>query len=132
MMEKTKINSTHSARNAVVYVRQSTPGQLERNRESTDRQYKLVERALELGWRRHQIIVIDEDLGRTGSGAVERSGFERMTSDVALGRIGIILGLEASRLARNNSDWYRLLDASNPRMMPIRPKATSDVILSNP
>lgn len=110
MMEKTKINSTHSARNAIVYVRQSTPGQLERNRESTDRQYKLVERALELGWRRDQIIVIDEDLGRTGSGAVERSGFEKMASDVALGRIGIILGLEVSRLARNNSDWYRLLD----------------------
>ena len=110
MIDKTKLNSTHSARNAIVYVRQSTPGQLERNRESTDRQYKLVERALELGWRRDQIVVIDEDLGRTGSGAVERSGFERMASDVALGRIGIILGLEVSRLARNNSDWYRLLD----------------------
>lgn len=93
-----------------MYVRQSTPGQLERNRESTDRQYKLVERATELGWRREQIIVIDEDLGCTGSGAIERSGFERIASDVALGRIGIILGLEVSRLARNNSDWYRLLD----------------------
>lgn len=109
-MERTKIKSTHSARKAIIYVRQSTPGQLERNRESTDRQYRLVERALELGWRRELIVVIDEDLGCTGSGAIERSGFERMASDVALGRIGIILGLEVSRLARNNSDWYRLLD----------------------
>jgi DNA invertase Pin-like site-specific DNA recombinase/predicted DNA-binding transcriptional regulator AlpA len=70
----------------------------------------LAERAVELGWRRDQVIVIDEDLGRTGSGAVERPGFDRMASDVALGRVGIILGLDASRLARNGSDWYRLID----------------------
>lgn len=110
MIENAKIKPTHLARNSVIYVRQSTAHQLEHNRESTDRQYRLVERALELGWRRDQIVVIDQDLGCTGSGAIERSGFEKMASDVALGRTGIIFGLEVSRLARNNSDWYRLLD----------------------
>lgn len=110
MTDKTKITTTHLARQALVYVRQSTTTQLERNQESTDRQYRLAERALDLGWAREQIIVIDEDLGRTGSGVVERSGFEKMASEVALGRVGIIFGLEVSRLARNNADWYRLLD----------------------
>lgn len=110
MTENIKIQPTHLARIALVYVRQSTATQLERNTESTQRQYKLVERAIELGWSREQIVVIDEDLGCTGSGLVERSGFEKMASEVALGRVGIILGLEVSRLARNNSDWYRLLD----------------------
>ncbi len=109
-MERNKIKPTHLARNSVIYVRQSTATQLERNRESTDRQYRLAERAVDLGWRRDQVIVIDEDLGCTGSGAIERPGFNRMASDVALGRIGIIFGLEASRLARNSSDWYRLID----------------------
>ena len=109
-MEKTKITATHLTRNSVIYVRQSTMAQIERNRESTDRQYQLIDRAQELGWSRDQIIVIDEDLGCTGSGAVERSGFERMASEVALGRVGIIFGLEVSRLARNNSDWYRLIE----------------------
>jgi DNA invertase Pin-like site-specific DNA recombinase len=112
MSDKTKITATHLARKALVYVRQSTATQLERNQESTDRQYRLSERALELGWAREQIIVIDEDLGRTGSGIVERSGFDKMASEVALGRVGIIFGLEVSRLARNNADWYRLLDLS--------------------
>lgn len=110
MSENAKIKPTHLARTALVYVRQSTATQLERNPESTDRQYRLVDRALELGWTREQIAVIDEDLGRTGSGTVERTGFEKMASEVALGRVGIILGLEVSRLARNNADWYRLLD----------------------
>jgi DNA invertase Pin-like site-specific DNA recombinase len=110
MTDKTKVTPTHLARTALVYVRQSTATQLERNKESTDRQYRLAERALELGWTRDQIVVIDEDLGRTGSGLVERSGFEKMTSAVALGHVGIVFGLEVSRLARNNADWYRLLD----------------------
>ena len=110
MIEKTKINATHLTRNSVIYIRQSTMAQIEKNRESTDRQYQLIERAQELGWRQDQIIVIDEDLGCTGSGAVQRSGFEKMASEVALGRVGIILGLEVSRLARNNSDWYRLIE----------------------
>jgi DNA invertase Pin-like site-specific DNA recombinase len=110
MSDNNKIQPTHLARLALVYVRQSTTSQLERNQESTDRQYKLVERAIELGWSRDQITIIDEDLGCTGSGLVERIGFEKMASEVALGRVGIILGLEVSRLARNNADWYRLLD----------------------
>jgi DNA invertase Pin-like site-specific DNA recombinase len=100
----------HLRRLAVIYVRQSTPSQLERNRESTDRQYALVERAVALGWAREQVVVIDEDLGVSGSGTVERGGFARLTAEVALGHVGIVVGLEVSRLARNNADWYRLLD----------------------
>jgi DNA invertase Pin-like site-specific DNA recombinase len=100
----------HLRRQAIVYVRQSTASQLERNRESTDRQYALVERAIELGWARESVAVIDEDLGLSGSGTAARGGFARLTADVALGHVGIVLGLEVSRLARNNADWYRLLD----------------------
>jgi DNA invertase Pin-like site-specific DNA recombinase len=110
MTEGTKVSSTHLARYAFVYVRQSTTSQVEHNRESTDRQYRLVERAIALGWRRDQINIIDKDLGISGSGLEERSGFAHMTAEVALGRVGIVLGLEVSRLARNNADWYRLLD----------------------
>jgi DNA invertase Pin-like site-specific DNA recombinase len=100
----------HLRRGAVVYVRQSSAAQLERNRESTDRQYALVERAVALGWSREQVVVIDDDLGVTGSGMADRSGFARLTAEVALGHVGIVVGLEVSRLARNNADWYRLLD----------------------
>ena len=105
-----KIGPAHLGRAAVVYVRQSTPGQTERNVESTDRQYALVERAVELGWSRRAVEVIDEDLGVSGAAGSARSGFARLTADVALGRVGIVLGLEVSRLARSNADWYRLLD----------------------
>ena len=105
-----KIRPAHLGRAAVVYVRQSTPGQTERNLESTDRQYALVERAVELGWTRPAVEVIDEDLGISGSQGTPRSGFARLTADVALGRVGIVFGLEVSRLARSNADWYRLLD----------------------
>jgi DNA invertase Pin-like site-specific DNA recombinase len=86
------------------------PGQTERNVESTDRQYALVERAVDLGWPRRGVEVIDEDLGVSGSAGTARTGFARLTADVALGRVGIIFGLEVSRLARSNADWYRLLD----------------------
>jgi DNA invertase Pin-like site-specific DNA recombinase len=110
MSESTKISSTHLARCAFVYVRQSSSAQVEHNRESTDRQYRLVDRAIALGWRRDQVSIIDKDLGISGSGLAERSGFAHMTAEVALGRVGIVLGLEVSRLARNNADWYRLLD----------------------
>ncbi len=105
-----KVRPVHLGRAAVVYVRQSTPGQTERNLESTDRQYALVERAVELGWSRRAVEVIDEDLGISGSAGTPRSGFARLTADIALGRVGIVLGLEVSRLARSNADWYRLLD----------------------
>lgn len=110
MTDNTKIKSAHLQRTAVVYVRQSTTTQLERNPESTDRQYKLVDRALTLGWTRPRIVVIDEDLGRSASGKIDRSGFDRLAAEVALSHVGIVLGLEVSRLARNNADWYRLLD----------------------
>ncbi len=110
MTDRSKITPAHLRRSAVVYVRQSTQSQLERNRESTARQYALVERAADLGWSREQIVLIDEDLGVSGSGVAERTGFARLAAEVALGRVGIILGLEVSRLARNNADWYRLLD----------------------
>ena len=110
MSDLTKINSTQLSRLAYVYLRQSSAAQVEHNRESTARQYALVAKAVELGWPAQQVLVIDEDLGVSGSGIVERSGFARLTADVALGHVGIVLGLEVSRLARNNADWYRLLD----------------------
>jgi len=110
MSEPSKVKPTHTRRTAVVYIRQSSPHQVENNRESTARQYALAERACELGWTREQITVIDEDLGISGSSAINRSGFARMTAEVALRHVGIVLGLEVSRLARNNADWYRLLD----------------------
>jgi len=105
-----KITSRHVARAACVYVRQSTATQVERNRESTTRQYQLVDRAVELGWRRDHVRVIDEDLGVSGAGTARREGFELMASEVALGRVGLILAIEVSRVARNNAEWYRLLD----------------------
>jgi DNA invertase Pin-like site-specific DNA recombinase len=110
MSDIQKINSSHLARVAVVYLRQSSCAQVEHNRESTDRQYALAHKASELGWPADRVVVIDEDLGLTGSGAVARSGFARLTAEVALGHVGLVLGLEVSRLARNNADWYRLID----------------------
>ena len=110
MTDLSKIQPLHRQRTAYVYIRQSTPHQLEHHRESTARQYALVQRARELGWASEQIQVIDEDLGVSGSGDAERSGFARLTAQVALGQVGLVLGLEVSRLARNNADWYRLLD----------------------
>lgn len=110
MNELSKITAEHLRRCAIVYARQSSTTQVEHNRESTARQYELAERAARLGWRRDQVKVIDEDLGISGSGLSERTGFARMTAEVGLGQVGIVLGLEVSRLARNNADWYRLLD----------------------
>jgi len=110
MTEQSKIQLRHTARIAFVYIRQSTPGQVEHHRESAARQYDLTRRAQELGWTKEKILIIDEDLGLSGATGTERSGFARLATEVALGRVGIVLGLEASRLARNNSDWYRLLD----------------------
>ncbi len=97
-------------RTAVIYIRQSSPGQVARNTESRELQYELVERAVLLGWHRDQIVVIDEDLGLTGSEATNRSGFQRLVADVALGRVGVVVGIEVSRLARRNADWYNLMD----------------------
>jgi DNA invertase Pin-like site-specific DNA recombinase len=110
MSDNSKITATHLRRLALVYVRQSTTAQVEYNRESTERQYQLAERAAQLGWQREQIKILDQDLGISGSGLTERAGFTHMTAEVALGHVGLVLGLEVSRLARNNADWYRLLD----------------------
>src|ERR1700746_3416608 len=109
-MTTTQIQSTHCERLAFVYVRQSTPWQVIENRESTERQYHLRERAIDLGWPPSRVEVIDEDQGRSGSTAIHRTGFQRLTTEVSLGKVGIVLMLEASRLARNNSDWYRLME----------------------
>jgi DNA invertase Pin-like site-specific DNA recombinase len=110
MSEHSKITASHRSRVAAIYVRQSTLAQLERNVESTARQYDLVERALALGWPRGQVRVIDADLGVSGSVLGQRAGFESLVADVALGQVGIVFALEVSRLARDNSAWYRLLD----------------------
>jgi DNA invertase Pin-like site-specific DNA recombinase len=108
--ESGKITASHRSRAAVIYVRQSTLVQVERNTESTMRQYDLVNRARQLGWPREAIRVIDADLGISGSVTGQRDGFEGMVAEVALGQVGIILALEVSRLARDNAAWYRLLD----------------------
>jgi DNA invertase Pin-like site-specific DNA recombinase len=105
-----KITASHRARDAYVYVRQSTLLQARVHTESLARQYDLRQRATALGWPAHQVVVIDEDLGRSGASAAGRTGFSELVADVGLGRAGIILALEVSRLARSNADWYQLLD----------------------
>jgi excisionase family DNA binding protein len=105
-----KIGPVHLGRDAYVYVRQSTLTQLREHTESLLRQYELRERAVALGWDPHQVRVIDADLGRSGADATARQGFKDLVADVGLGRVGIVFGIEVSRLARNNSDWYQLLD----------------------
>src|SRR5258705_9027471 len=109
-MSESKVTTAHRRRAAVVYVRQSTMAQVSRNRESTTRQYDLVARAAELGWPRSAVRVIDDDLGVSGASATGRAGFAELAAQVGLGQVGIVLALEVSRLARNNADWYRLLD----------------------
>ena len=110
MSDNLKIQDTHLRRWAYIYIRQSSASQVLLNRESTQRQYELSERAHQLGWAQTQIKIIDEDLAQSGSGVVTRQGFGLMTQEVALGQVGIILCLEASRIARNNAEWYRLLE----------------------
>ena len=105
-----KVTSTHLKRSAYLYIRQSTPRQVIENTESTKRQYALRQRALALGWSEDRIIVIDSDLGLSGASAADREGFQRLVTEVSLGRAGIVLGLEVSRLARNSTDWHRLLE----------------------
>jgi DNA invertase Pin-like site-specific DNA recombinase len=105
-----KITTRHLRRAAYLYVRQSTLRQVFENTESTHRQYALRERALALGWTTEQVVTIDEDLGQSGASAEGREGFQRLVTDVSMGRVGIVLGLEVSRLARCSSDWYRLLE----------------------
>ena len=110
MSERGKISEAHRRRRAVVYVRQSTLGQVERNTESAARQYALRERAVELGWPAGSVAVVDEDMGRSGATSEGRLGFSELVAEVGLGQVGLILALETSRLARSSADWHRLLD----------------------
>lgn len=105
-----KLSATHLRRDAYVYVRQSTLTQVREHTESLERQYELADRAMTLGWPAGQVVVVDDDLGRSGSEATAREGFKSLVADVGLCKVGIILGIEVSRLARNNADWYQLLD----------------------
>ena len=105
-----KITASHLKRQAYLYVRQSTVRQVFENTESTQRQYALRQRAIALGWPAEHVIVIDADLGQSGASAVDRAGFQMLVAEVGMGRAGIVLGLEVSRLARNSADWHRLLE----------------------
>jgi DNA invertase Pin-like site-specific DNA recombinase len=104
-----KVTARHLARSAYLYVRQSTMRQVVENTESTERQYALRQRAVALGWPSDSVIVIDTDLGRSGASS-DREGFQKLVAEVGMGRAGIVLGLEVSRLARNSIDWHRLLE----------------------
>ena len=103
----TKITTEHLARSACVYIRQSTADQLTHNHESRHRQYGLADRAKQLGWT--TVEVIDDDLGRSGGG-IARPGFERLLATICEGRVGAVLAIEASRLARNGRDWHTLIE----------------------
>src|SRR6266542_1360293 len=105
-----KVRASHLRRDAYLYVRQSTIQQVFENTESTDRQYALRQRAVALGWPQEKVVVIDTDQGQSGASAEGRDGFQRLVADVGMGRAGIVMGLEVSRLARNSSDWHRLLE----------------------
>src|SRR6202008_5051845 len=108
MNDRSKITASHLSRQAIVYLRQSSPAQVEHHRESTERQYALATKARELGWPEDRIVIIDEDLGLSGAGSLSLSCLARLTAEVALARVGLVLGLEVSRRACNTVDWYRL------------------------
>ncbi len=108
--EHEKVTAGHLGRLAYLYVRQSSLHQVLEHTESAARQYALRERAVALGWPPEDIVVIDEDQGRSGASATDRAGFQTLVAEVGMGKVGIVLGLEVSRLARNNSDWHRLLE----------------------
>jgi DNA invertase Pin-like site-specific DNA recombinase len=110
MNMQVKVQAHHLERSAYLYIRQSSMRQVLENEESTRRQYALRGRAIALGWHDEQIVVIDNDQGESGASAAWREGFQRLVSDVGMGRAGIVMGLEVSRLARNNADWQRLLE----------------------
>src|SRR5256714_10543894 len=105
-----KLHDYHLQRLAIVYVRQSHPQQVVEHVESTARQYALVDRAVALGWARDRVVVIDEDQGQSGQSMVTRLGFQRVLAEVSLDHVGLILGLEMSRLARSCKDWHQLLE----------------------
>ncbi len=99
-----RVSTAHRAKLAYIYVRQSTAVQVRQHQESTQLQYRLVDRAAALGWPRERITVIDDDLGKSGTSSVERHGFQRLIAEIGLGKAGLVLSLDASRLARNNHD----------------------------
>ena len=105
-----RVTTAHRAKLAYIYVRQSTAGQVRQHQESTKLQYRLVERAITLGWPRQRVAVIDDDLGKSGTSSAERQGLLRLISEIGLGKAGLVLSLDASRLARNNRDWHQLLE----------------------
>ena len=105
-----KITAAHLAKLAIVYVRQSTPQQIAENRESLARQYALAQHATALVWPADRVVVIDDDLGLSGRTADGRPGFQRLLAEVTMDHVGLILGLEMSRLARSCKDWYQLLE----------------------
>ena len=107
-MMNSKMADHHLARQACIYIRQSTPGQVRFNQESKERQYNLANQAKALGWMPEQIRILDGDLGHSGEQATHRDDFKTLVSDVAMGQVGAIFSLEASRLARSNKDWHRL------------------------
>ncbi len=109
-MRNEKVTSEHLARNAYLYLRQSTMKQVLENQESTRRQYALKEKAIELGWDDNRIVVIDSDKAQSGQSAHDREGFKQLVSEVSLGLAGIVIGLEVSRLSRNSADWYHLME----------------------
>ena len=109
-MHSELITQDHLARRALIYIRQSTVHQVLSNGESTRLQYALCQRAVDLGWRKADVEVVDQDLGESGTTAVHRSGFKDLLAQVGLGEVGIVLSYEVTRLTRNCSDWYPLLD----------------------
>ncbi|HEY7448179.1 MAG TPA: recombinase family protein [Vicinamibacterales bacterium] len=109
-MPEPKVTPQHLEHDAYLYIRQSTPRQVLENTESTQRQYALRDRAVALGWPLEQIHVLDCDLGKSGSQSAGRDGFQKLVSEVALGKAGLVMGLEVSRLARNSADWHRLIE----------------------
>jgi DNA invertase Pin-like site-specific DNA recombinase len=105
-----KITAAHLSKVAYIYIRQSTMGQVTKHKESTELQYGLAKRAERLGWPREAVTIIDEDLGQSGRLSAERRGLQQLISEIGLGRVGIVFSYDASRLARNNKDWYQLLE----------------------
>src|SRR5271163_3376000 len=104
------VTTSHRAKLAYIYVRQSTAGQVRQHQESTELQYRLVDRAAAFGWPKERIEVIDDDLGKSGTSSDGRGGFQRLIAEIGLGKAGLVISLDASRLARNNLDWHQLLE----------------------
>ena len=122
-----KIQTHHRERQAVVYLRQSTPKQVLKNRESAVNQRALCNRLQELGWSPQQILVLDDDQGKSGTHTSDRAGFQRLVAEVSLQRVGIILGYEVSRLSRNCADWRRKARSKPGARAGSRPSPASSV-----